>query len=138
MAEEIRKIIKEQFGAEVELKFREGGKGKIYAYKYELPDFLRKHLIQSGIYFGRVERDGLRLSLDGCSLVKPERCFESIDDGKVLEWMRGEDIEVNSNCRFVILKWRGFSAGCGKVYRKGEKKFAKNFVPKNRRIDEKY
>jgi len=135
----VEKKLREQFKAEVKLKFYEGGKGKIYAYRYELPDFLRRNLVQSGIYFGRIERDGVRLSLDGCALIKnAEKCIAELSDGEVLRWMAGEDVKIEKIeelklgvCRYVLLRWRKFFVGCGKTVR-GYR--IKNFVPKNRRV----
>ncbi len=136
----VKEKLREQFEVEVDLKFHEGGKGKIYAYRHELPDFLKRYLVQSGIYFGRIERDGIRLSLDGCALVKnAEKCTAELSDSEALSWMAGEDIKVDESklkgCRYVLLRWRKFSAGCGKVAGNGR---IKNFVPKNRRVEAKY
>ncbi|RUM34254.1 MAG: hypothetical protein DSY33_02490 [Archaeoglobus sp.] len=131
--------LKEQFGIdEPELRFYEGGKGKIYTYKYKLPEFLKKYLVQSGIYFGRIEKDGVRLSIDGSSLVgkKADACRVELNDVEAINWMSGRDIKKDSKtkCCYILLKWRSFFVGCGKLFRENEELKIKNFVPKNRRV----
>ena len=131
--DDVRELLQEQFGIECDYVFYEGGKGKIYATR-EIPEFLRK-VVHSGIYVGRIERDGFRLSMDGAALLgkHAKKCVVDIGDQDVEKWMRGEDISISQSvvdCRYVILRWRGFYVGCGKVVNGA----VKNYVPKNRRI----
>jgi len=127
-------LLKEQFGveeSELEFKLRERGRGKLYAFK-ECPQLgdagAEKH---AGIYFGKLEKDGLRLSIEGSFLVgaKARRGVLNLSDEEARKWLRGEDLESKVK-GYVILKWRSYFLGCGK----GNGKFIKNFVPKERRL----
>jgi NOL1/NOP2/fmu family ribosome biogenesis protein len=125
---EVRELLKRQFGFETDLEFKEMGKRKIYAFK---KCSLRIPAFHQGIYFGRIEKDGLRLSIEGSYLVGREarRGVVEIDEEKAIKWMRGEDIEGDAT-GYVILKWGSYFLGCGK----GDGKLIRNFIPKERRI----
>ncbi len=143
VTEEVRRMLERQFGIQCDLQFYEGGKGKVYAMK-EPPQLIdasiRRKIVHFGVYVGRMERDGFRLSIDGSSLVGKyaRKCVADVSDEEAEAWMKGEDLEglkfndfdKHANCRYLILRWRGFYIGCGKVIN-GR---IKNYVPKNRRI----
>jgi NOL1/NOP2/fmu family ribosome biogenesis protein len=127
-------LIKEQFGVdleELELKFYIGGKGRVYAYRECEFDDIAKH---KGIYFGTLERDGLRLSIEGSFIVGKlaRKNVIELDDLLALKWLSGEDIETNVY-GYHIVKWKGkdYFLGCGK----GNGRILRNFVPKDRRIN---
>ena len=132
----IFKLLSEQFGveaSELDFKLRERGHGKLYAFKDEMCSAedsggAEKH---AGIYFGKLEKDGLRLSIEGSFLVgaKARRGVLNLSDEEARKWLRGEDLESDVK-GYVILKWRSYFLGCGK----GNGKFIKNFVPKERRL----
>jgi NOL1/NOP2/fmu family ribosome biogenesis protein len=130
--EEIERALKKQFGVDrVDLKFKEMGKGRIYAYKCD--GDLKLKIVSQGIYFGTLERDGLRLSIEGSFIVgrvaKKNVIEISREDAE--KWMRGESIETDfSGKGYVILKYRSYFLGCGKLVGKR----IINFVPKKRRI----
>ena len=126
---DVLKALKNQFGVErVPFKLKMMGKGRVYAYKDCFPEIEEYH---SGVYFGRMERDGLRLSIEGCYLLKNEikKNLKEIDYGSMLKWLGGEDIE-GKEAGYVILKWKDYYLGCGK----GNGKIIRNFVPKDRRL----
>lgn len=126
----MRRLLKEQFDAEipVDLRFYMGGKNRIYAYKY--CDFSEMAL-REGIYFGSLERDGIRLSIEGSQIVGKyaRKNVLEIDEESFRRWMLGEDLKVEVE-GYWIVKWGNYFAGCGK----GNGRFLKNFVPKERRI----
>ena len=65
----IKRLLREQFGVEIDdLKFYIGGKSRVYVFKKcdEDIDSIAKH---KGIYFGTLEKDGLRLSIEGSFIV---------------------------------------------------------------------
>ncbi len=132
VTEKVRKMLREQFKADLEMKFVEKGKGKVYAYTHEPPEFLKKYLVHSGIYFGRID-GGLRLSIDGSVFVgkKAEKCVVNLTKEEVIKWMSGKDIEKEVECKYVLLRWNSFFVGCGMAIN-GK---IKNFVPKNRRTN---
>ncbi|MBS7249183.1 MAG: hypothetical protein KIH08_01120 [Candidatus Freyarchaeota archaeon] len=110
------------------------GKRKIYAYT-ECTNLNRQtvHIVHYGVYFGRFEKDGLRLSIEGSQLIggKAKRNIVELDYENAVKWMRGEDIKVETEARgYVILKWKNYYLGCGKI----KEGTITNFVPKDRRV----
>lgn len=130
----ISREIEERFGTKIDFKLKEMGKRKIYAYK-ECTELEKQpiDIIHYGFYFGRLEKDGLRLSIEGTQLIgkKVKKNILEIDYNQAIKWMKGEDLQVESETGgYVILKWRNYYLGCGKL--KNRKVI--NFVPKDRRI----
>lgn len=127
---EVLELLKKQFGVEdVYFSFKIMGKGRVYAYRecdFEVYEY------HSGVYFGKIERDGLRLSIEGCYLIgeRIKKGVVELSREEMLRWLRGEDIEREVH-GYVVLKWRNYWLGCGK----GNGKKIKNFIPKDRRID---
>ena len=127
--ERVIELLREQFGVEgVDFRLREGGSGRFYAYReceLEVEEFA------SGVYFGKLEKDGFRLSVEGCYLVggSATKGVVEVDRGQAERWMRGEDLEIEAG-GYVILRWGGYFLGCGKA--KGGKVL--NYLPKERRI----
>lgn len=124
----VSQLLEEQFGTKIALEFKEMGKKRIYAFKRCGLDIKTYHY---GVYFGKLERNGLRLSIEGSQLIGPSArkgVFE-IDKSKAIQWMSGEDIEGEVK-GYVIIKWGNYFLGCGKG--NGEK--IRNFIPKERRI----
>ncbi|RLI83600.1 hypothetical protein DRP07_03165 [Archaeoglobales archaeon] len=143
LGEQIKNMLKEQFGVErINLSFREMGKKRIYAYRdCELDFNVRK--VSQGIYFGTIEKDGLRLSIEGSFLVGPKakKNVVEVSRYRAERWMMGENLEMDQkdnleakddkkDGKYVILKSGSYFLGCGRV--KGDRII--NFVPKNRRI----
>ncbi|MBO8182743.1 MAG: hypothetical protein H0Z28_08125 [Archaeoglobus sp.] len=135
--EQIKSVLKEQFGVEMTdlayLNFKEMGKKRIYAYTNCEGLILRK--VSQGIYFGTIEKDGLRLSIEGSFLVGPKARKNVVEVSKqeAEEWMGGNDLKIGLSeevGKYVIIKSGSYFLGCGKV--KGNRII--NFVPKNRRI----
>ncbi|MEM2070183.1 MAG: hypothetical protein QXE86_02145 [Archaeoglobaceae archaeon] len=125
--EEIRELLKKQFNADVDLKFFFGGKNRIYAYKN--CEFKGK----KGIYFGTLEKDGIRLSIEGSFIVGrvAKSGIIEFDEEKALRWLKGEDLEVQKDLKgYYIVKWGNYFLGCGKA----SNGIIRNYVPKDRRI----
>ena len=126
---EVSKVLKDQFGIEkIPFRFKAMGKGRIYAYRdcfHEIDEY------HSGVYLGRIERDGFRLSIEGCYLLKDQlkKNVKEINFSDMLKWLKGEDIKGEER-GYIILKWRDYYLGCGK----GDGSKIRNFVPKDRRI----
>ena len=131
--EVVVRLLNEQFGIkDLDFEVKIGGKGRIYAFRkcsYERIKGIKEHNI--GIYIGKLERDGIRLSLEGCYLLKDKisKNLIEVDDDLALKWLRGEDIPTKVR-GYVVLKWKNYLIGCGK----GNGKVIKNFVPKDRRL----
>jgi NOL1/NOP2/fmu family ribosome biogenesis protein len=134
MKEIIANFLERQFGISKEeffslnLEFEERGKRRVYAFKPCNLDIPTYHY---GIYFGTLDDNGFRLSIEGCFLVGKFARMNVlvVDDEKAIAWMSGKDIECNLK-GYVIVKWREFFLGCGKA----NGRILRNFVPKNRRV----
>ncbi len=134
LKEKLANFLEEQFGIPREkffslnLEFEERGKSRVYAFK---PCTIEVPTYHYGMYFGTLDKNGFRLSIEGCFLVGrfAKRNIFEVDDEKAKLWMSGKDIECNLK-GYVIVKWRKFFLGCGKA----NGKILRNFVPKNRRI----
>ncbi len=127
----MRRALIEQFGYAPDLVYEIRGSRKIYAYK---PcSFDPKVRTDKGIYFGRIEADGIRLSIEGAFLVGPKakKNIIEINEERALRYLSGENIDVDAELEgWVILKWGQYYLGTGKV--KNGKVY--NYVPKERRI----
>lgn len=135
----ILKQLNEQFGIEklphLLIRF---GKEKIRAYSGSFTSddlrFLDKNLRieTAGIYIAKQHPDGIRLTIDGVSLFKNQitKNILELDDEMAEKWFRGEDLIIEEEREFKILKNNDEFIGCGKST--GER--ITNFVPKERRI----
>ncbi len=125
----IEELLRKQFGIEkLDFKLALRGKNRIYAYRDCFEDIDAFH---TGIYFGKVEKDGIRLSIEGCYLLKDQikRNVIEVSYDEMIRWLRGEDLEKDAK-GYVVLKWKDYLLGCGK----GVKGRIINFVPKERRL----
>lgn len=121
-------LLEEQFGTRSSLEFKEMGKKRVYAFKRCELDIKTEHY---GLYFGKLEKTGLRLSIEGSQLIGPSavKGLLEVGEAKAMRWMSGEDIEGELR-GYVLIKWGNYFLGCGKG--NGEK--IRNFIPKGRRI----
>ena len=137
-----RKILKqlnEQFGITnlpyLLLRF---GKEKLRAYSGNLSvEELNKldstlRIENIGLYFAKQQIDGLRLTLDSLTLLKPQitKNILEIDNTQAEKWLKGQDLEIKSDNNFKVLKYQNELIGCGKST--GER--ITNSIPKERRI----
>jgi len=85
-----------------------------------------------GIYLCKFEKDGIRLSHDAVSLLS-EKITKNIIDitgEQAKEWMKGNDLQIKMENKYVVVKNNNILLGCGKST--GERII--NFVPKERRV----
>jgi NOL1/NOP2/fmu family ribosome biogenesis protein len=85
-----------------------------------------------GLYFAKQEDEGIRLTIDGVQLLKNQitKNIVELDDNQANEWLKGNDLNVQTEKGWKILKHKDEFLGCGKST--GEK--ISNFMPKERRI----
>ncbi len=86
-----------------------------------------------GLYFGKIEKDGIRLSIEGTQLIGKNSSKNIIELNKeqVKEWFRGNSIDFQGNYYgYVILKHNDDYLGSGRFK---ENKIL-NYIPKERRI----
>lgn len=131
--------LNEQFGIkELPYLLLRFGKEKLRAYSGSLSgeelNILDANLrIENiGLYFAKEQIDGIRLTFDGIQLFKDQinKNIIDLDDNQANEWLKGQDLLIESDNAFKILKHNGEIIGCGKST--GER--ITNFVPKERRL----
>ncbi|MEK6884025.1 MAG: hypothetical protein AABY22_30625, partial [Nanoarchaeota archaeon] len=138
-----KKNIIEKLNNQFEIKnlhylFLKFGKDKIRVYsgslsKTDLNILDKNARIESiGLYFARIQQDGIRLTIDGTQLVKNQitKNILEINDKESIEWLKGQDLDIKKEKSFKIIKNENEFLGCGKST--GEK--ITNFIPKERRI----
>lgn len=127
----INKLLKKQFGCELDLEFEEVSRklwvGNKKVFQYEIPFVQRK-----GIYFGYLEHDGVRLSIEGAQLIGPraKKNILEIDKEELTEWLRGYALTKKAPKGYLLMKYKEHFVGCGKS--NGKKIW--NNIPKERRI----
>jgi len=85
-----------------------------------------------GLYFAKYENDDIRLTLDGIQIFKEQitKNILELTEEQTLEWFKGNDLQIQTDYSWKILKHKNEFIGCGKST--GEK--ITNFMPKERRI----
>ena len=84
-----------------------------------------------GLYFAK-QQEEIRLTLDGLQLLKNQitKNILEINNKHTEQWLKGNDLDIQTLPTFKILKNNNEFIGCGKST--GQK--ITNFVPKERRI----
>jgi len=89
-----------------------------------------------GVYFGKIQGDEVRLSIEGIHLLKDQikkNIFE-LNKEEAEQWMKGQELNIQTGKKgFLVMKYQNDFLGCGKA---SEKKIG-NFIPKSRRLKEK-
>ena len=129
----VKRLLIENYGYAPELVYEIRGRyHKVYAWKpcpFEIrgPD-------RNGVYFGRIESDGIRLSIEGSFLVGPKATnnIVELDDERARRYLSGESVEIDDKDLhgWVIVKWRSYYIGSAKA--KAGRLI--NYVPKERRL----
>jgi len=85
-----------------------------------------------GLYFAKQQIDGIRLTFDGIQLFKDQitKNILNLNEKQAESWLQGNDLQIQTDKEFKILKHENEFIGCGKST--GEK--ITNFVPKERRV----
>ncbi|CAD5244283.1 methyltransferase RsmF C-terminal domain-like protein [Thermococcus camini] len=129
----VRRLLIENYGYAPDLLYEIRGRyHKVYAWKpcsLEIrgPD-------RNGVYFGRIESDGIRLSIEGSFLVGPKATKNVVvlDDERAKRYLAGESVEIEDKelHGWVIVKWRSYFLGSAKA-KEGR---LINYVPRERRL----
>ena len=132
MNKKVKEMLIEQYGYAPDLVFEVKPNRRVYAYK---PcSFNPRVYTEKGIYFGKIESDGIRLTIEGAFLVGPksQKNIVEVDKEKAKLWLAGKDLKISEKINgWVILKWGQYYLGCGKA----KEGIIKNYVPKERRIN---
>lgn len=134
-------------------------KDKIYFLTKDFLDFdynklFNLRLNSFGIYFGRVEKNRIRLTIEGSQLIgnKATKNVLILNEKQIELWIKGEDLFFDSleetkegsefelfSENFIIIKnQKDDIIGCGKISTKSiqgkERYVLNNYIPKSRRI----
>lgn len=128
----VKKLLLENYGYAQELIYEIRGRyHKVYAYK---PcDFEVKSTDRQGVYFGRIESDGIRLTIEGSFLIGPKatKNIVELDKERAKRYLAGESVEIDEDLHsWVIVKWGSYYLGSAKA-KEGR---LINYVPKERRL----
>ncbi|MBI2130044.1 hypothetical protein HYU07_07505 [Candidatus Woesearchaeota archaeon] len=130
--------IKDQYNCDIKLDygFLESDENKIYLINKDIAkiDLSKLRLSSVGLYFGRIGENGFEPGIEGSQLIGPcaRKNAVLLNDEAVKMWLRGEDIEKETNCKGVVLlkNEENDFLGCGRV----KDKRIINLVPKERRL----
>ena len=137
---EIKKIIeliKKQWDSDVELDyvFLKNEKGKLFIVNRDIEkvDLSKVRVNSIGMYFGLLNDNELRHSIEGSQIVgrNAKKNVLELNEKESKEWLRGEDLLKVEEKGFMIIKHKDDFLGCGKST--GEKVL--NFVSKIRRVN---
>ncbi|WP_456367089.1 methyltransferase RsmF C-terminal domain-like protein [Thermococcus sp.] len=132
-SELVKELLIENYGYAPDLVYEIRGRyHKVYAWK---PCPLEvKGPERQGVYFARIESDGIRLSIEGSFLVGPKatKNVMELDDERARRYLAGESVEIEDRelHGWVIVKWRSYFLGSAKAK---EGKLI-NYVPGERRL----
>jgi len=139
----IEKKLNEQFGIEnIEGSLIRIGEEKLFLFQGDFNEKKLKLLEEQaqlervGIYFGKIQGNEIRLSIEGSQILKKQikkNIFE-LTWGQTEQWMMGRELDIQTGKRgFLVIKYGGDFLGCGKA---SENKIG-NFIPKTRRLKNK-
>lgn len=138
--DEILEMLEKQFGIKkLPYLLVRQGREKLRAFtgeasKEELLAITRELNVEIlGIYFGKLETGGIRLSIDATNLLASQitKNILELDDNEIIQWMRGNNLEINKEEQgYKIIKNNNDFFGTGKA----SNGILYNFVPKDRRI----
>ncbi len=135
--------LRKQFGIEdIKGNLLKRGKERVFLFegnleKKEMDQLSKATFIERiGVYLGKEEEMGIRLSIEGSQILKNEIKNNIIELTKeeMQTWMMGHEVlRKNDFTGFAIIKYKDDMLGTGKA---SEKKIT-NFIPKSRRLKDK-
>ena len=131
---ELFHTLKEQFGVteEPDVLFFENSQDKIFVLSKDFahinPQGMR--INNSGMYFAKKEREGLRLSIEGAQLLDIRKNIIPVNKAQAELWMKGDDIPFEGKSGFVVIQHEKDILGCGML----KNDLLRNMVPKERRL----
>jgi len=140
---EILKRLEEQFGIKkIPGELFQRGKERIFLFQGSFEEDKIRELEKLafvervGVYLGKIEEYGIRLSIEGTQILKDEikKNIVELDEEEKETWMMGHEVlKKNDSTGFVIIKYKEEMLGTGKA--SAEK--ITNFIPKSRRLKDK-
>jgi len=138
-SKDVKKIVKELeeiYGSDLknDYAFFQNNDGKIFLLSKKFGELDEKSLRINnlGMYFGKFEKDGIRLNIEGAQLINAKKNIFEMKDADVQGWIRGEDLVVGNMelKHYLIMKNGDDVYGVGK-YKDGK---IMNYTSKDRRI----
>ncbi len=134
---EIHKLLSSQFGfvGKLDYVFLKNEKGKVFIISKDVGsiDLNKLRINTVGFYLGELKGKEFRLSLEGSQMIgeKSNKNIISLEEQQLKWYFEGLDLEMDlgSENRFVLLKFREDFVGCAK-YKEGK---ILNFMPKEHR-----
>ena len=131
---EIYELIENQWGARLKLDFGflRNPKNRIFVVSKDISkiDVSRLRINSVGMYFCEIDKQGIRLSIEGSQIVgqKATKNVVELSEEETKKWFKGEDLEINgSYSGFVIVKHKNDYLGTGN-YSHSQKFLGKTFV----------
>ncbi len=138
-SKDVKRIVKELeeiYGSDLkgDYAFFRNSDGKIFILSKKFGELDEKSLRINnlGMYFGKFEKDGIRLSIEGAQMVNAKKNIFELKDAEVHSWICGEDLVVgNQELKHYLIMRNGNDVyGVGK-YKEGK---IMNYTSKDRRI----
>lgn len=131
-------LVNDQYGCSIELNysFLESDENKIYLINKDIAkvDLSKLRLSSVGLYFGRIGENGFEPGIEGSQMIgsSAKKNVVLLNDEEVKKWLRGEDLEKETDCKGIVLLKNDENdfLGCGKIR---QNKII-NLVPKERRL----
>ncbi len=138
-SKEVKRIVRELdeiYGSDLkkDCVFFQNNDGKIFILSKKFGELDEKALRINnlGMYLGKFEKDGIRLSIEGAQLIDAKKNIFELNDASVHSWICGEDLVVGNQelKHYLIMKNGNDVYGVGK-YKEGR---IMNYTPKDRRV----
>jgi NOL1/NOP2/fmu family ribosome biogenesis protein len=141
-------MIREQYGYNIDKHsldyiFVQNKEDRLYVVSRDIGniDFEKLRIDNTGIYFGEIYKDKLRLSIEGAQIIgeKATRNVVELNHYQMIEWVKGSDIDFEDCGKdFVIVRYKEPKTekydilGCGKYNSTNNKLM--NYVSKSRKL----
>jgi len=115
---EIHNKLEEQFGYKQKLDYlfyiNKDNKIFLMTKDFQKLDLSKLRVNSFGLYFGELEKTGLRLSISGSQLIGKNADKNILEINKIEEWLNGQNLECNKELKgWFIVKYKEDFLGCG-------------------------
>jgi NOL1/NOP2/fmu family ribosome biogenesis protein len=88
------------------------------------------NIMTIGLYFSKIEKDGIRLTIEGSQLIKnPKTNILTLSKDQYQKYISGQTPEINRPNSYVLIKYNNEFLGTAKIINKT----LYNYIPKERR-----
>ena len=108
---EIHNKLEEQFGYKQKLDYlfyiNKDNKLFLMTKDFQKLDLSKLRVNSFGLYFGELEKTGLRLSISGSQLIGKNADKNILEINKIEEWLNGQNLECNKELKgWFIVKYK--------------------------------